>query len=330
MDKTVKIRDAMRNFVFSNSRWLKALGKGLVALFSFLIINHYFGYITFLKDPLFAIIMAIACAFIPMRAGGLLVMVYTFVQLTGLSGQVALVALILMVVSYGLSVFYGSKHIFNISYIPIATQIQLPYPLVVGSALVGEINDVASVICGGILSFYLKIVRENASLFIEENSDVTVLDVITQRMVVNPMLYIYLAALTSAFVVIILVRNLEIKRSWLVAIVSGIFMEMAFMLTGYVITGNLSKVPMLFVANIIAFIVGFAMTYIFRDLNYERIERVQFEDDDYVYYVTAIPKIELTKEEKRVTRITKARNGFFDAGKVEEPKKVEGSEEEKE
>ncbi|HAQ52679.1 MAG TPA: hypothetical protein DCR12_07950 [Lachnospiraceae bacterium] len=318
MNRTVKIRDAMRNFFFSNARWLKIVGKGLIALCSFLIINHYFGYIDFLTDPLFAIVLAIACAFIPMRAGGLIVMIYTFVQLTGLSGQVALVALILMVVSCGISIFYGAKHIFNISYIPIALQIQMPYPIVVGSALVGEMRDVTSVICGGLLSFYFKTIRENASLFLEENSDVTVIDVIAQKMVVNPLLYIYVASLVAMFVAIILIRNLEITRSWLVAIVTGIFIEMAFMLIGYVTTGNLSKVPMLIVANAVSFVVGFAMTYIFRDLDYERVERVQFEDDDYVYYVTAIPKIELAKEEKRVTRITRSRKGFYNAGKVED------------
>lgn len=317
MNKTVKIRDAMRNFFFSNSSWLKIVGKGLIALCSFLIINHYFGYIEFLTDPLFAIILAIACAFIPMRAGGLVVIIYTFVQLTGLSGQVALVALILIVASYGISVFYGAKHIFNISYIPIAMQIQMPYPIVVGSALFGNMRDVTSVICGGIISFYLKTIRENASLFIEENSDITVVDVIAQKMVANPLLYIYVTSLVVMFVAIILIRNLKISRSWLVALLVGIFAEMAIMLIGYVITGNISRVPVLLIANVVAFIVGFAMTYIFRDLDYERVERVQFEDDDYVYYVTAIPKIELAKEEKRVTRITRNRSGFYNAGKIE-------------
>ena len=317
MNKTVKIRDAMRNYFFSNSSWLKVVGKGLIALCSFLIINHYFGYIEFLTDPLFAIILAIACAFIPMRAGGLVVIIYTFVQLTGLSGQVALVALILIVASYGISVFYGAKHIFNISYIPIAMQIQMPYPIVVGSALFGNMRDVTSVICGGVISFYLKTIRENASLFIEENSDITVVDVIAQKMVANPLLYIYVTSLVVMFVAIILIRNLKISRSWLVALLVGIFAEMAIMLIGYVITGNISRVPVLLIANVVAFIVGFAMTYIFRDLDYERVERVQFEDDDYVYYVTAIPKIELAKEEKRVTRITRNRSGFYNAGKIE-------------
>jgi hypothetical protein len=39
-------------------------------------------------------------------------------------------------------------------------------------------------------------------------------------------------------------------------------------------------------------------------MDYNRPESLQFEDDDYYYYVTAIPKVRLTKEEWKVKRIT--------------------------
>jgi hypothetical protein len=39
-------------------------------------------------------------------------------------------------------------------------------------------------------------------------------------------------------------------------------------------------------------------------LDYSRIEKLQFEDDDYNYYVTAIPKIQLTEKTLEVKRIT--------------------------
>ncbi|MCR4611555.1 MAG: hypothetical protein K5644_06625 [Lachnospiraceae bacterium] len=323
MNRTIKIREAARNFIIPNSRWLKIIGKGALAFVSFLIINYYFGYISFLANPIFALIMAVGCAFIPMRAGGLLVMVYVFVQLTGLSGQVAIVALILLLISYGLSMFYGSGHMFNIDYIPIALQVQLPYPIVVVSALFGKINYVTSVICGGVLSFYLKVIRENSLIFIEETQDITVIDLISKRMIVNPMLYVYLIAITALFVIIVLVKDVNIRHAWIVAIASGIFVEMVIMLLGYIITGNISKVPMLIIANVLAFAIGVASTYVYRDLDYERVEKVQFEDDDYLYFVTAIPKIELAKEEKRITRFTDIGKGFHKAGKIEEEKPKE-------
>ena len=314
MNKTIKIRDAVRNFVIPNSEWLTKIGKGLLAFVSFMIINHYFGYITFLDNPVIALVLAIGCAIIPMRAGGLLVMIYVFFQLTGLSGQVAALALLLMLASYGLSIFYGSKHMFNIDYIPVALQIQMPYPIVALSALFGRMADVTSVICGGILSFYLKIVRENASLFIED-SGVSIIDVISKRMITNPMFYIYIVSIVALFVIIVVVKNSKLKHAWLIAISVGIFTEMVLMMLGYIMTGNISRVSMLIVSNVVAFIMGVAMNFLFRDLDYDRVENVQFEDDDYIYYVTAVPKIELAREEKRITRIT-AGGKFHNAGRV--------------
>ena len=34
------------------------------------------------------------------------------------------------------------------------------------------------------------------------------------------------------------------------------------------------------------------------DLDYERVERVQYEDDDYYYFVKAVPKKMVTSSEK--------------------------------
>ena len=37
-------------------------------------------------------------------------------------------------------------------------------------------------------------------------------------------------------------------------------------------------------------IIAFVIQFLFMDLDYDRTERVQFEDDDYYYYVKAVPK----------------------------------------
>ena len=42
--------------------------------------------------------------------------------------------------------------------------------------------------------------------------------------------------------------------------------------------------------NLVAIAIGFVMEFIFMDLDYSRTERVQFEDDDYYYFVKAVPK----------------------------------------
>ena len=51
------------------------------------------------------------------------------------------------------------------------------------------------------------------------------------------------------------------------------------------------------------------MSFFIKNLDYSRVENVSFEDDEYYYYVTAVPKIRLTEEEKHIKRITKEADG---------------------
>ena len=50
------------------------------------------------------------------------------------------------------------------------------------------------------------------------------------------------------------------------------------------------KTGMLSEAIFISLLIAFILQFLFMNLDYARTERVQFEDDDYYYYVKAVPK----------------------------------------
>ena len=50
--------------------------------------------------------------------------------------------------------------------------------------------------------------------------------------------------------------------------------------------------------------VGFILEFLFFSVDYSRTENMQFEDDEYYYYVKAVPKIGVPVPEKKVTHIT--------------------------
>lgn len=60
---------------------------------------------------------------------------------------------------------------------------------------------------------------------------------------------------------------------------------------------------MLIIGNIAAVVIGFIMEFFLFSVDYSRTERLQFEDDEYYYYVKAIPKISVTAPEKTVKHI---------------------------
>ncbi len=305
MNNIIQLRGTIRNFISRNTKWLVMVWRGLVVLTSLFVINYAFGFISILKNPAITIGIAIACSFIPSSAGTIVVVLYGLVQLSALSSQVSMAALVLLIAFYGVTFFYRAKYKYNVVYIPITYQLQIPYVMPMQAALFGGgMNEISTVMTGGIFSFFLKAIKDNSSAFLDETVEVTVTDIILKKMIANQLFYIYIMALVVMFLVVYFVKNAKIKNSWYVAITFGVVAEFVIMLAGILIFGSISDLPILIIANLLCLIVGVVSVLLFRDLDYKRVEYVEFEDDEYVYYVTAIPKIEVAREEKTVQRIT--------------------------
>lgn len=88
------------------------------------------------------------------------------------------------------------------------------------------------------------------------------------------------------------------------AVLFGVFSEFSIMLLGCFIFSEMSDIPVLIISNIITLAVGIVFVFLFKEYDYSRIERTRFEDDDYYYYVTAIPKIKLSNEKTVIKDIT--------------------------
>ena len=86
-------------------------------------------------------------------------------------------------------------------------------------------------------------------------------------------------------------RTKEIKYAWIYGTGLGCLTQFVILLAGYFFVGDKSAVfRHLFLGSVISFAIGLLFIFFFKGLDYSRIEKVQYEDDDYFYYVTAMPK----------------------------------------
>ncbi|MDL2248557.1 hypothetical protein LJB89_02555, partial [Tyzzerella sp. OttesenSCG-928-J15] len=90
-------------------------------------------------------------------------------------------------------------------------------------------------------------------------------------------------------------KEIAIAMGTVVNIISFIFVKLAI---GYN-TGILSLILLSILSGVIAVIIKFFDIA----LNYQRAERVEFEDDDNYYFVKVVPKIALSKKERSIKRI---------------------------
>ena len=93
------------------------------------------------------------------------------------------------------------------------------------------------------------------------------------------------------------------KHSWEIAIGTGSLVNIMILLIGSSsLKLNMSLMPVLFGVLISAGLALVLEFFIFL-VDYNSMIRTQFEDDEYYYYVKAVPKLSVAPKERKVTSI---------------------------
>ena len=116
-------------------------------------------------------------------------------------------------------------------------------------------------------------------------------------------LWITVIAFIISIFVVYTVRRLSVDHAWKIAAASGAVVNIVVIVIGDIVFDIHTSYNMLIVGNIAAVVIGFIMEFFLFSVDYSRTERLQFEDDEYYYYVKAIPKISVTAPEKTVKHI---------------------------
>lgn len=98
-----------------------------------------------------------------------------------------------------------------------------------------------------------------------------------------------------AFVVVVLAVNLIRTRmmdyAWRIAIIAGGVLYIVIMLAGSMSIGVEVSMVSLIIYTVVAVLIGIILEFFVFGGDYTRTERLEYEDDDYYYYVKAVPKL---------------------------------------
>ena len=114
---------------------------------------------------------------------------------------------------------------------------------------------------------------------------------------------LFVIAMVVTITAVYAVRRLKIDNAWTYAIAAGIVVQFIVLLAGILVTGAKINLILMIVGTVLGGVVGYLCQILFFSVDYSRTEYVQYEDDEYYYYVKAVPKIYVTTKEKKVKRI---------------------------
>jgi hypothetical protein len=277
-----------------------------MAFVIFQMINNNIGFMSSISKVTVALILALLCAVIPINGTIFLASAVVLADMYTLSLEVCLVTLLLFVIIYFIYFRFAPKHGYEVLLAPACFGLNIPYIVPVGMGLLRELSSVFTMFCGTVVYFFLNGVKENAAALSEtaEEGEATNSKIVIalNQLLGNKEMYLVLGIMIVTMLIVYVIRKMSIEHAWTIAIISGILFETVGMIAGYVLLDISGKTVGVLVGNIISLALAFGLQFFFFNLDYSRTERLQFEDDEYYYYVKAVPKAAIAGTQKKVQK----------------------------
>ena len=309
MANLLVIKQYITNFIGKYEVYLKPLGKFLLAMVAFITINAKLGYMQKIDNFSIVLIAALMCSFMPMNFIVLLSTVFIILHMYALSLECAIVVLVLFVILFLLYFGLSPKDSVVAILTPVLTSMGIPYIMPVAMGLIGGPTSAVSIGCGVIASFVLKTISANATALVGmETEDMTAkLRFIIDAVLNNKIVILLVISFAITLLVVYFVRQLSIDFSWPIAIGAGAIIDAIIVLVGDLAMDSSVSIAGLLIGTILAIGTGFVIQFFKFNVNYVKTEKVQFEDDDYYYYVKAVPKRTVPVPTRNVKKINSAK-----------------------
>ena len=309
MVQLLKIKEHIYRFIGKYEIYAMAVFRFLVAFLAFSLINHQIGYMDILKEYPIALLCALLCSFLPsgmmLFFGALLILLNCYALSLELCGIVALIFVALFCIYYRFT--RRKRHLYGTDFS--TWNCRYSYVMPVAAGILDRIYTVVAVVCGEFVYFLLKSVNQNAALFsaketITKKSVVTlaVLQIFTDKE-----MYFYLAAFAAAAVIVSCVRRLSVDHARTIAIVLGIAVQLGVICSGEIYLGETGRIVRVILGCMVSLVIALVLDFMILSVDYSRVEHTQFEDDEYYYYVRAVPKAFVSVEDKQVKHINAKR-----------------------
>lgn len=307
----LSFKERLKQFYSNFEFYLKPLFKILCTFIAFCVINNKIGYMTILTQPTVVGVASIMCGVLPCSLIVVILSLIIVGHLYALNMELAIIALILFVLMYLLYFKFTPKDGFVLFMVPIAFALNIPYvvPILVGLALTPV--SIVSVAFGVLVEKMMDYVSNNAVTINSVSSDRILkrMNILLNGMFTDKTFYITMIVFAVVIIVVYILRTRSVDHAWMIAIIVGAICNVAGFIGAEVVLSINTDIETssLVIQTVIAALIAAVFNICVFSVDYSRTEHLQFEDDEYVYYVKAVPKINIAAPEVSVKRINTRR-----------------------
>lgn len=280
--------------------------KFLFAFVSLMLLNANVGYGSKLKNPIIVLILALLCSFLPPNMIVIIGGVFLLGHFYALSLELAVVAVAVLLLMYLLYYRFSPKDTYVVLLTPLLFGMKIPYLIPLAMGLIGTPVSAVSVGLGTVVYYMIKYVKANSTMLGNTDTEDVLQKIraIIDAIFNNKEMLLTIVAFSVTLVVVYLIRRLSIDYAWNIAIIAGALTNVVIMIAGDFMLNVSANLLMVFIGTVISILLTVILQFFVFSVDYSRTEHVQFEDDEYYYYVKAVPKMTVSAPNKRVQRIS--------------------------
>ena len=295
----------IKNFISKYEVYLKPLLKMILALISLMMINGKIGYMHRLDNISLVLIIALMCSFMPANFIVFVAAAFIVLHLYALSLECAAIALVIFMVMFLLYFRFSPRDTLVILLTPICFVLKIPYVMPLAMGLLGGPASAISVGCGVMVSYLISYVADNATALsgMDTEDIATKFRFIIDGLIDNKGMILTIAAFAVTIILVYMLKRLTVDHAWTIAIIAGAIADVMILLVGDLIFDTNVSIVSIIVGTIFSVLIAKVVEFFAFHVDYSRVEKVQFEDDEYYYYVKAVPKITVATPSKTVKKI---------------------------
>lgn len=305
MMKILEFRTRLKFFYQRFQFVIDPAAKFLLAFLTFHMLNKSIGYDARLTKVSIELLLSILCIFTPASVLVLLAVALSIVHVYSASIMLAIIVFLVFIILYCFLFRYAPQYGYAAVAIPLLYTIKLPFAVPILFGLMANPITILPTACGVIVHYMFKIIKEEGVSSVELSLDDALLFYtrIIDKILENKQMILAIGIFSFVIIIVYVIRSLKIEYAFEISIAVGTAATILGFLIGYLKIGISAEIGSMIFGTILSGIIVLVILFLKRILDYTAADNVQFEDDDYYYYVKAIPKIEVSIPKVNVKRI---------------------------
>lgn len=298
-------REQLKRFYSKYEIYITPALKFLLALLSIMVINASIGYMSELKSFAVVLVLSLMCSFLPQNFTVVLAALVTLGHLYRFSLECAIVALAVYLLLFILYFRFSPRDTLLVLFTPISFVFKIPYVIPIAAGLSATPFSAVSVASGAAVYYMLNYMNVSAPVLatFEEDGALEKFRYVIDGLLGNKAMYVTIAAFVVTLIVVYVIRRLSVDHAWSIAIITGALLDILIVLMGELMYNTNISIIGVILGSLAAVGAAKVLEFFVFNVDYSRTERVQFEDDEYYYYVKAVPKNAVAAPQKRVKTI---------------------------